>query len=88
MVVYILTLPYIVLYLAYLPKGKIRCFNNVGDYSYGIYIYAFPIQQMSAKLIPGISVFQMVLISGAFTLLFAFASWHLIEKKALKFKPF
>ena len=88
MVVYILTLPYIVFYLAYLPKGKIRCFNNVGDYSYGIYIYAFPIQQMSAKLIPEISVFQMLLISGAFTLLFAFASWHLIEKKALKFKPF
>jgi peptidoglycan/LPS O-acetylase OafA/YrhL len=39
-------------YLAYVPSGWIRKYNRVGDYSYGIYIYAFPVQQSVAALIP------------------------------------
>jgi len=37
-VMYSVLLPYLVFYLAYVPKGVIRKFNNLGDYSYGIYI--------------------------------------------------
>ncbi|MGB3797620.1 MAG: acyltransferase, partial [Alteraurantiacibacter sp.] len=36
-------LVYTVLWLALVPKGPLLKFNRVGDYSYGIYIYAFPI---------------------------------------------
>lgn len=48
---YCLGFSYLVLYLALVPKGAIRNFNRVGDYSYGFYIFAFPIQQLIAMLL-------------------------------------
>jgi len=85
-VVYSLTLPYLVFYLAYVPAGRIRRFNQGGDYSYGIYIYAFPVQQSVAHLIPGVSVGTMVPTAFAVTFALAFLSWHLIEKRCLERK--
>lgn len=82
----IFTIPYLVFYLAYIPNGKIRIFNKFGDYSYGIYIYAFPIQQSIAMLIPGISIIEMIWVSFIITFIFAFFSWHLVERKSLKLK--
>lgn len=84
--VYRFTLPYIVLWLAFVPSGSIRCFNKAGDYSYGFYIYAFPLQQSIISLMPQTSTLQLILISGAVALLFSVFSWHTIEKKALQFK--
>ena len=85
-VTYMLTIAYILFYIAYVPSGYIRKYNQVGDYSYGVYIYAFPIQQSLAALVPGISVLHMLLISAAVTLIFATLSWHLIERRALNLK--
>jgi peptidoglycan/LPS O-acetylase OafA/YrhL len=85
-VAYSLCLPYLIFYIVYVPNGFIRKFNRVGDYSYGIYIYAFPIQQTFAALIPGISVIDMILYSFGATLLMSILSWHFIEKRFLKMK--
>ncbi|MCU7938289.1 MAG: acyltransferase [gamma proteobacterium symbiont of Bathyaustriella thionipta] len=85
-IVYSILLPYMIFYIAYVPSGNIRTFNKAGDYSYGIYIYAFPVQQSIAAILPGISVFSMVLLSFGITFALAFLSWHLIEKKFLKMK--
>lgn len=85
-VVYSLLLPYFVLCAAYLPSGKIRKFNLIGDFSYGIYIYTFPVQQSIAKIVPHISVPEMMALSFFVTLFFAALSWHLIEKRFLKMK--
>lgn len=85
-VVYSLSLAYIVFFLAYIPSGFIRQYNSLGDYSYGIYIYAWPVQQSVAALIPSVSILNMILISGTITLLLSAASWHFIEKHALKLK--
>lgn len=83
---YTLFLAYIIFYLAYIPKGFIRKFNVVGDYSYGIYIYAFPIQQMVAYLRPGCGIIEMMGVSFIFTVIAAYFSWHFIELKALRYK--
>lgn len=85
-VVYTLTLPYLVLCLAYLPRGALRRYNRVGDYSYGIYIYAFPVQQALAWGMPGIGSATMLALSAVLTALAAALSWHLVESRALRLK--
>lgn len=81
--VYPLTIAYLVLYAAYVPRGWIRGFNRVGDYSYGIYIYAFPVQQVLKATVPGITPAQMIVAATACTLPLAMLSWHLVEKPML-----
>ncbi len=83
---YRLLLPYIVFYLAYVPGGAIRQYNKAGDYSYGLYIYAFPVQQMVVAAMPGISVIQLFLCAGLLTFVCAIASWHLVETKAMAWR--
>ena len=85
-VIYSVLLPYLVFYIAYIPAGIVRKYNNVGDYSYGMYIYAFPVQQSVAALIPNVSVFHMTVIVFGITLILAIFSWHQIEKRFLKMK--
>ena len=85
-VVYVVSLAPLVLHLAYLPKGRVLAFNDWGDCSYGVYIYAFPIQQTLAFLFPGMPLIAMILVSAAITLGVAALSWTLIERRALALK--
>jgi peptidoglycan/LPS O-acetylase OafA/YrhL len=80
--------PYIILCVAYLPKGKILQYNKLGDYSYGTYIYAWPIQQTLAITFVGIQPVEMMFATFILTLLFAITSWHLIEKPTMKLKRY
>jgi peptidoglycan/LPS O-acetylase OafA/YrhL len=77
---------YAVMFLAFVPAGAIRKYNRIGDYSYGLYLYAFPIQQLLAMAWPGITPGQMILSAFVCTILFAIVSWHLIEERALEMK--
>ncbi len=59
----------------------------LGDLSYGLYIYSFIIQQ---TLMYFFKLNQVTLFSYSLPLsiLFAYLSWHLVEKRALKFKNY
>jgi peptidoglycan/LPS O-acetylase OafA/YrhL len=87
-VIYIMSIAYLLFYFAYVPSGYIRLYNKLGDYSYGIYIYAFPVQQSIAALIPSVTALQMVVYSTAITSVLAIGSWHLLEKRALRHKTY
>jgi peptidoglycan/LPS O-acetylase OafA/YrhL len=84
--VYLLCSAPFLLHLAYLPGGKIRKVNDWGDYSYGIYIYAFPVQQTLALFFPRMPLAAMVLGSGAITWAIAWCSWRLVERRAMGMK--
>jgi peptidoglycan/LPS O-acetylase OafA/YrhL len=85
-VVYRITVAYLVVYLALVPSFRGNHYSPRGDYSYGIYIYAYPVQQAIATIVKGISPYQMIALAGLVTFSFAFLSWHCIEKHALRLK--
>ncbi len=82
-----LSIGYLLLYLAYIPAGWLRTFNRVGDYSYGMYVLAFPVQQMLVQQWPQIGAPGLFAASMLVTVPAAMLSWHLIEKPCLRLKP-
>jgi peptidoglycan/LPS O-acetylase OafA/YrhL len=70
------------------PWGA-RLTKPFGDLSYGVYIMAFPVQQLGVHWAQRLnwSFAGSLLFSVAVTLLLAFASWHRIERRALRLKP-
>ena len=76
---------YFIFYLAYATK-YIDLDAKLGDISYGIYIYAWPISQMVAQKFPEIMPYSNVLISTIIVAFIAKLSWHYIEKPALGLK--
>ncbi|MCW3127394.1 MAG: acyltransferase [Bacteroidetes bacterium] len=83
-----LCIPYIIFYLGFLP-GPLHQFGRYGDFSYGIYIYAFPVQQTIIHYAHGrLGVGSLMILSFVCTLPLAALSWHLVEKRALQFKNY
>jgi peptidoglycan/LPS O-acetylase OafA/YrhL len=64
-----------------------------GDYSYGIYLFGFPIQQTLVYFLPSEYRHGMIILLFGLPLTVAFAmlSWNIVEKPTLKlrnrFKP-
>jgi peptidoglycan/LPS O-acetylase OafA/YrhL len=71
--------------LAYLP-GLLNRFGRYGDFSYGMYIYAFPVQQYLVYRDPGMVWWQNLLLAFPIVLVCSALSWHLVEKRCLKLK--
>lgn len=53
------------------------------DYSYGVYIYGFVVQQCVTTLFPSFGGHKVFAVTAPITLLIAAASWHLIEQPAI-----
>ncbi len=75
------------LFFAQVPLGRLRRLTNRFDLSYGIYITAWPITQILVARAPWLDFGVMLAIIIAISLILAFASWVLIEKPAIEFRP-
>ena len=78
-----LALGYAVFWAAYVPGGVLRAYNRLGDYSYGIYIYAFPLQGFAVWLWGPMTPWENIALSLPLVLVPSVLSWHLVEKPAL-----
>lgn len=82
-----ITFAYLVGVAAFLAPAAVKRFSaRVPDYSYGIYIYAFPVQQAAIALGWGTTPLANLAVSFALVLPLAAASWHLVEHPALLLK--
>jgi peptidoglycan/LPS O-acetylase OafA/YrhL len=83
----VLLFSYGTLVLAFQTPAGLRRVAAPGDVSYGVYVYAFPVQQSlwalsGSALRPGL----MFAIAAPITYLLALLSWRVIERPALRLK--
>ena len=77
---------YCILWLAYEPRLVLANWADKSDLSYGTYLYAFPVQQMLAMNPALRHPMAIFVFATPITLLFAWLSWHLVEKRFLALK--
>ena len=75
---------YLLFWFAFTPGIRLRSFGKFGDFSYGTYLYAFPIEQLLVKAWGG-SARPGVLFACAtpLALLAAVGSWYGVERRFL-----
>jgi peptidoglycan/LPS O-acetylase OafA/YrhL len=83
--VFPLSFVYLIFYAAYATK-YIPVDEKIGDLSYGIYIYAWPIQQVIAHSTPNGNPYLNTVLSSIVVIILAYFSWHKIEKPILNRK--
>jgi peptidoglycan/LPS O-acetylase OafA/YrhL len=76
---------YLVLVLAFHPGLRLHGWNRFGDFSYGTYLYAFPVQQLVMRWFGhAVSPWTLFAVATPATILCAIASYHLVEKHFLR----
>lgn len=77
---------YLVIYLALMPTKHLHRFGEHGDFSYGMYLYAWPIQQLLVYKFTDIGPIALILGATPIVIALGWASWRLIEKPSLAHK--
>jgi len=86
-VVWTLAAVYLSYWFAYAIPPIGRVVSRFGDASYGVYIWAFPIQQTLVQEIPSLEPWSLIALATPIVLALAYASWHFVERPSLRHKP-
>lgn len=81
-----LFLPYIVLTVGLASTPVLRRTARFGDLSYGIYLWAFPVQQTLVHVVGVLNMTLNLLLVTGISAVLALLSWHLVEKPSLRLK--
>ena len=77
---------YLLFYLAFLPS-PFQHWGRQRDLSYGLYLYAFPVQQLIAQYGRSwMTPFSLFLFAWPVTGALSFLSWHFVEQPFLRRK--
>jgi peptidoglycan/LPS O-acetylase OafA/YrhL len=83
----VLLLPYVVLFAAYRAPAAVRRLTAHGDVSYGVYLFAFPVQQTFVMALGAeIGPWALIGLSLPATYALGFLSWRVVESPALRLK--
>ena len=77
---------YLLFCFAFAPLPALEAFKTWPDISYGVYLYAWPIQKLLLWYMPSLSPGLLFLLSFSLSCLFGFLSWHLVERPFLRLK--
>jgi peptidoglycan/LPS O-acetylase OafA/YrhL len=77
-----------VVWLAHIPLGPLARWGRFGDFSYGLYIFAYPVQQALVATFPEWGQVQHGIAAYSITLACAIGSWKLVEAPALRLKRY
>jgi peptidoglycan/LPS O-acetylase OafA/YrhL len=78
---------YLIFWFSFLKSApRLNRINNETDVSYGIYLYAWPIQNLLIKFVPGITPLLVMILTTISAVALAILSWNLIEKPSLSLK--
>lgn len=84
-----LFLPYFIIWFAFVPLEFTNNFGKYGDFSYGIYVLSFPIQQTLIYLfIHWIDPVKLILLTSIIVIPLSALSYYLIEAPLLRLKNF
>jgi peptidoglycan/LPS O-acetylase OafA/YrhL len=78
---------YLLFWFAFHPVLRLENWAARGDLSYGIYLYAFPVQQLVIQWWPGMGPLGLFTVSTPLSILMGFVSWHLVERRWLVRRP-
>ena len=74
---------YLTLIVAHNARLRVAWFLKLGDYSYGVYVFAFPVQQFLVSRFGINDPITLFVLAFPATLGLAIFSWHIVERPAL-----
>ena len=84
----VIAIPYLAIAFGTRQDPWFRIPRWIGDLSYGLYLYAFPVQQVIwERYHDSLTISNMAVLSVLVTSCLAWLSWHVVEHPALRRKP-
>jgi peptidoglycan/LPS O-acetylase OafA/YrhL len=76
--------PYLIFAFAFNPSLRLQAWTKRGDFSYGTYLYAFPIQQLLIHWFGPTQPLLLFLVSAPLSVAAGATSWYIVERWFLR----
>lgn len=78
---------YVLFWFGRLKIPALLRFNRLPDVSYGVYLYAWPVQKLIIEAWPAVSPWALLPATVAASVCLGALSWYAVEKPFLRLKP-